>query len=43
MYLLYLRFFSLIGYYKTLSIVPWAVQQILVVVYFIYTFVLSSV
>ena len=29
-YLFYFRFFPLLGYYKTLSIVPCAVQQILV-------------
>ena len=35
-YISFFRFFSLIGYYKILSIVPCAIQQVLVV-YLFYT------
>ena len=33
----FLRFFSIIGYYKVLNTVPCALQKILLVIYFIYS------
>ena len=37
----FFRFFSIIGYYKILTIVPYAIQSVLLFTYFIYVLVLS--